>query len=135
MGRRVVVTGMGILSPTGNTVNEAWNNVKNGINGIGPLTKAGAEDLPVHFAGELKNLDPLDFLDKKEVRRYDEYAQYGVIAGSQAMADAGLEQGKSSRAIRSGLACLWGAVSAALTQWKKKLPSSTKRALSGLTRF
>lgn len=94
MGRRVVVTGMGILSPTGNTVNEAWNNVKNGINGIGPLTKAGAEDLPVHFAGELKNLDPLDFLDKKEVRRYDEYAQYGVIAGSQAMADAGLEQGK-----------------------------------------
>ena len=91
MGRRVVVTGMGILSPTGNTVNEAWNNVKNGINGIGPLTKAGAEDLPVHFAGELKNLDPLDFLDKKEVRRYDEYAQYGVIAGSQAMADAGLD--------------------------------------------
>ena len=81
MARRVVVTGLGILSPNGNTVEQAWENTKNGVNGIGPLTKAGAEGLPVHFAGELKNLDVLDYLDKKEARRLDEYAQFGVIAG------------------------------------------------------
>ncbi|MEA5002921.1 MAG: beta-ketoacyl-ACP synthase II [Christensenella sp.] len=92
MARRVVVTGMGILSPNGNTVKEAWQNTKNGVNGIGPLTKAGAEGLPVHFAGQLKNLDVLDFLDKKDARRMDEYAQYGVIAGDQAMADAGFSE-------------------------------------------
>ena len=68
MARRVVVTGLGILSPNGNTVKEAWENTKNGVNGIGPLTKAGAEGLPIHFAGELKNLDVLDYLDKKEAR-------------------------------------------------------------------
>ena len=74
MARRVVVTGLGILSPNGNSVQEAWENTKNGVNGIGPLTKAGAEGLPVHFAGELKNLDVLDHLEKKEARRLDEYA-------------------------------------------------------------
>ncbi len=93
MSRRVVVTGLGILSPNGNSVKEAWENTKNGVNGIGPLTKAGAEGLPVHFAGQLKNLDVLDYLDKKEARRLDEYAQYGVIAGDQAMKDAGFEMG------------------------------------------
>lgn len=95
MARRVVVTGLGILSPSGNTVAEAWENTKNGVNGIVPLTKAGAEGLPVHFAGQLKNLDVLDHLDKKEARRLDEYSQYGVIAGNQAMADAGLVDGKN----------------------------------------
>ncbi len=95
MARRVVVTGLGILSPNGNTVKEAWENTKNGVNGIGPLTKAGAEGLPVHFAGQLKNLDVLDFLDKKDARRMDEYAQYGVIAGDQAMADAGFKEGNN----------------------------------------
>ena len=94
MARRVVVTGLGILSPNGNSVQEAWENTKNGVNGIGPLTKAGAEGLPVHFAGELKNLDVLDHLEKKEARRLDEYAQFGVIAGDQAMADAGFEIGQ-----------------------------------------
>ena len=65
------------------------------MNGIGPLTKAGAEGLPIHFAGQLKNLDVLDYLDKKEARRLDEYSQYGVIAGNQAMADAGLGEGSN----------------------------------------
>ncbi|MEG2625817.1 MAG: beta-ketoacyl-ACP synthase II [Christensenella sp.] len=91
MARRVVVTGMGMLSPNGNSVAEGWENTKNGVNGICPLTKAGAEGLPVHFAGQLKNLDVLDYLDKKEARRLDEYSQYGVIAGNMAMADAGFE--------------------------------------------
>ncbi len=95
MARRVVVTGLGILSPNGNTVTEAWENTKNGVIGICPLTKAGAEGLPVHFAGQLKNLDVLDYLDKKDARRMDEYAQYGVIAGNQAMEDAGLTEGKN----------------------------------------
>lgn len=93
MARRVVVTGLGILSPNGNSVQEAWENTKNGVNGIGPLTKTGAEGLPIHFAGELKNLDVLDYLDKKEARRLDEYSQYGVIAGNQAMEDAGFTPG------------------------------------------
>lgn len=95
MARRVVVTGLGILSPNGNSVAQAWENTKNGVNGIGPLTKAGAEGLPVHFAGQLKDLDVMDYLDKKEARRLDEYSQYGVIAGNQAMEDAGLTEGKN----------------------------------------
>ncbi len=88
MARRVVVTGMGALAPNGNSVSEMWENTKNGVSGITALTKATAEDLPVHFAGQLQNLDLLNYLDKKEIRRYDEYCQYGVIAGDMAMADA-----------------------------------------------
>ncbi|MEF9863433.1 MAG: beta-ketoacyl-ACP synthase II [Christensenellaceae bacterium] len=88
MTKRVVITGMGALAPNGNSYKQMWENTKNGVNGITPLTKVHAEGLPVYFAGQLQNFDALDYLDKKEVRRFDEYAQFAVIAGNEAMADA-----------------------------------------------
>ncbi len=88
MAKRVVITGLGALSPNGNTAQDSWDNIKKGVNGITPLTRVVIEGLPVKFAGQLQNFDVFDYLDKKEVRRFDEYSQYGVIAGTQAMEDA-----------------------------------------------
>jgi 3-oxoacyl-[acyl-carrier-protein] synthase II len=88
--RRVVVTGLGILSPVGNTLAEAWDNIVNGRSGIGPITKFDASALPSRFAGELKGFDPAQWMSAKEVRRMDSFIHYGIAAARMAMDDAGL---------------------------------------------
>ena len=88
--RRVVVTGMGIICPTGNSVEEAWGNAKAGKTGIGPITRFDPSLLRNHFAGEVKNFDPVKFLGRKEARRTDRVTQLALWAAKQAMEDAGL---------------------------------------------
>ena len=88
--RRVVITGLGILSPVGNSLTEAWNNIINGRSGIGPITKFDASLLPSRFAGELKNFNPADWMSAKEVRRMDSFIHYGIAATKMAIDDAGL---------------------------------------------
>jgi 3-oxoacyl-[acyl-carrier-protein] synthase II len=88
--RRVVITGLGILSPVGNTVAEAWDNIVNGRGGIGPITKFDASVLPSRFAGEVKGFDPAQWMSAKEVRRMDSFIHYGIAATQMAMDDAGL---------------------------------------------
>ena len=88
--RRVVITGLGIVSPVGNGIAEAWDNVVNGRNGIGPITRFDASVLPTRFAGEVKNFNPADWMSPKEVRRMDSFIHYGVAATKMAMDDAGL---------------------------------------------
>ena len=87
--RRVVVTGLGILSPIGNTVEDAWTSCVEGISGI-TTVDIGLENNPVTIGGRLKNFDSNDFLDSKEVRRIDPFIQYGIIAANQSIENSGI---------------------------------------------
>jgi 3-oxoacyl-[acyl-carrier-protein] synthase II len=89
-GRRVVVVGMGTVNPLGNRVDEFWKNIKDGKSGIGPLTKFDVTDYPAKIAGEIKNFDPSDLLDRKEVRSMADFTQYAAYAAAQAMQQAKL---------------------------------------------
>ncbi|HEX2781000.1 MAG TPA: beta-ketoacyl-ACP synthase II [Gemmatimonadaceae bacterium] len=91
MQRRVVVTGLGVVSPVGNDVATTWQSLLEGRSGAAPITKFDSTNFPVKFAAEVKGFDPLQFMDRKEAKRADLYAQYAVAASVQAMRDAGLE--------------------------------------------
>jgi 3-oxoacyl-[acyl-carrier-protein] synthase II len=87
--RRVVVTGLGILSPIGNSVKDAWTSCTNGISGITKID-IGLENSPITIGGRLKNFFPNDYLDPKELRRIDPFIQYGIIAANQSIEDSGI---------------------------------------------
>jgi len=89
--RRVVVTGLGCISPVGNTVPEAWENLVNGRSGVGAITRFDASAFPVQIAGEVKGFDVSEYLSPKEARRMDTFIHYGIAAGLQAFRDSGLE--------------------------------------------
>ena len=89
--RRVVITGMGIVSPVGSTLNQAWHSVVNGISGIGPITRFDVSAFPCQFGGAVKDFVLEQYLPAKEARRMDEFMHYGIAAGVQAMADSGLD--------------------------------------------
>ncbi|HLO04513.1 MAG TPA: beta-ketoacyl-ACP synthase II [Symbiobacteriaceae bacterium] len=103
MNRRVVITGMGLISPLGHTVAENWEAVLAGRSGIGPITKFDSSNLPTHFAGEVKDFDPSKYMDVKEARRFDPFIQYAVAASVEAMAMAGLDQLEGEEAERTGV--------------------------------
>jgi 3-oxoacyl-[acyl-carrier-protein] synthase II len=90
MKRRVVVTGLGALTPLGNSVAESWAGAVAGKSGIGPITRFDTTGFASTIAGEIKNFDPLQYVDKKEVRRYDDFAIYTIAAAQMAMDDAAL---------------------------------------------
>jgi 3-oxoacyl-[acyl-carrier-protein] synthase II len=90
MKRRVVVTGLGVISPVGNSVEEFWGNLKNGVSGIGKVTRFDATEFSTKIAGEVKDFDPSKYIDKKEARRLDLIEQYAIVAAQQAFDDAGL---------------------------------------------
>jgi len=92
--RRVVITGLGALTPVGNTAEEFWSSLIQGRSGIGPITRFDTTDFPTRIAGEVRNFDPLSFVDKKEARRLDPYLQYAVAASVLAVRDAALETAK-----------------------------------------
>ncbi|MDA8259734.1 MAG: beta-ketoacyl-ACP synthase II [Betaproteobacteria bacterium] len=89
--RRVVVTGLGLVSPVGNNVPEAWNNLLAGKSGIGRITKFDPAAFKAQIAGEVKNFEVADYLSAKEARRMDTFIHYGMAAGIQALRDAGLD--------------------------------------------
>ena len=90
MKRRVVVTGLGALTPLGNSVGESWEGAIAGKSGIGPITKFDSTPFKSRIAGEIKNFDPMQFVDKQEVRRYDDFILYAIAASEMAMTDAKL---------------------------------------------
>jgi 3-oxoacyl-[acyl-carrier-protein] synthase II len=83
--KRVVITGIGALTPIGNNLNEFWTNLKNGVSGAGPITKFDTEKFKVKFACELKGYDPKDHFDVKEIRKYDPFSQYALVAVEEAV--------------------------------------------------
>ncbi|MCD2424042.1 beta-ketoacyl-ACP synthase II [Niabella pedocola] len=88
--KRIVVTGMGALTPLGNTVDDYWNGLINGVSGAAPITLFDASKFRTRFACEVKHFDPTQFLDKKEARKVDRFTQFALVASDQAVKDAGL---------------------------------------------
>jgi len=101
--RRVVVTGLGIVSPVGNNVPDAWQSILDGRSGIAPISKFDVSAFPVRFGGEVRDFDVTQYLSAKDARKMSEFIHYGIAAASEAMADAGLEVSED-QAHRAGLA-------------------------------
>ena len=93
--RRVVVTGLGIVSPVGSSVASAWNTILRGESGIGPITRFDVSAFPVRFGGQVRGFDVGQYISAKEARRMDDFMHYGVAAGMQAFDDSGFDIGKS----------------------------------------
>jgi len=90
--KRIVVTGIGALTPIGNNLDEYWTALLAGVSGAGPITQFDASKFRTRFACEIKNFDPTQYLDKKEARKLDRFAQLALVVSDQAMADAGLNK-------------------------------------------
>ena len=104
--KRVVVTGLGALTPIGNTLEAYWDGLKNGKSGAAPITYFDTEKFKTKFACELKGYNPQDFFDRKEARKLDRFAQYALVSSDEAIADAGLDLEKVDK-FRVGV--VWGA--------------------------
>ncbi|WP_149273489.1 beta-ketoacyl-ACP synthase II [Pareuzebyella sediminis] len=104
--KRVVVTGLGALTPIGNNIEEYWEGLKNGKSGSAPVTYYDTEKFKVKFACELKNYNAEDFFDRKEARKLDRFAQYALVSSDEAIKDSGLEVEKLDK-FRVGV--IWGA--------------------------
>ena len=106
--RRVVITGMGMLTPLGATLQSSWEGLLAGESGIGPIESFDTEGFPVRFGGAVPEFDMTQYLSKKESRRMDGFIQYGLVSGMQAMADSGIEVTDENRhrigvAVGSGI--------------------------------
>lgn len=95
--RRVVITGIGAITPIGNTASEFWSGLLSGKSGAAPITRFDTAKFKTRFACEVKNFDPLNFFEKKDVKRFDRYAQFAMVAASEAIADAGITDEKLNR--------------------------------------
>ena len=93
--KRVVITGVGTVNPLGNSVDEYWKNLISGVSGAVPITHFDASKHITQFACEVKNFDPLQYMEKKESRKYDLYTQYAFASTAQAIEDCGLDLEKT----------------------------------------
>ena len=105
MSRRVVITGLGALTPIGEDVDSFWDNLKEGKSGAAPITKFNTDKFKAKFACELKSYNALDFFDKKEVRKYDLFSQYALVSVDQAVKDAGIN---FEQLDRQRIGVIWG---------------------------
>lgn len=101
--KRVVVTGIGAITPLGNNLNDYWTNLVNGVSGANLITLFDASKFKTRFACELKNFDPLNYLDKKEARKLDRFAQTAIAASDEAVKDAGIGEGANLNNDRIGV--------------------------------
>jgi 3-oxoacyl-[acyl-carrier-protein] synthase II len=102
--RRIVITGLGVVSPVGSTVKSAWDAILHGRSGIGPVTRFDVSAFPVRIGGQVRDFDVSQYIAPKEARRMDEFMHYGVAAGVQAVSDAGIDFSKSDP-TRCGVIC------------------------------
>ncbi len=101
--KRVVITGIGAITPIGNTPEEYWEGLKNGVSGAEPITLFDASKFKTRFACEIKNFDPEQYLEKKEARKLDRFAQLAIAASDQAIEDAGLKANENFDPTRAGV--------------------------------
>ncbi len=121
--RRVVVTGIGALTPIGNTKDEFWNGLANGVSGAAPITRFDASLFKTQFACEVKNFDVEQFIDRKEARKMDPFTQYAMVAVDEAMADAGLNLDTLDKA-RAGV--IWGSGIGGLRTFQEEVTEFVK---------
>ncbi|THD69105.1 beta-ketoacyl-[acyl-carrier-protein] synthase II [Robertkochia marina] len=121
--KRVVVTGLGALTPIGNNIEEYWEGLKSGKSGAAPVTHFDASNFKTQFACEIKNFDPTDFIDRKEVRRMDRFAQYAMVTAKEAMDDSQLDLEKIDK-YRVGV--IWGAGIGGLETFQEEVMNYAK---------
>ena len=131
--RRVVVTGLGTVSPVGNDVATTWRALLDGKSGAGPITKFDPAGFAVRFAAEVKNFDAGTFMDRKEAKRADHYTQYAVAASVQAMQDAGFGDGTGYEQERTGV--IVGSGIGGLKTFEEQHDQYSKRGPKGVSPF
>ena len=102
---RVVITGLGALTPLGNNINDFWNGLVNGVSGAGPITKFDTTNFKTKFACEIKGFNPQDFFDRNEARKYDPFTQYALVSVEEAVANAGIDFDKLNK---NRVGVIWG---------------------------
>lgn len=102
---RVVITGLGALTPLGNNINDFWNGLVNGVSGAGPITKFDTTNFKTKFACEIKGFNPQDFFDRNEARKYDPFTQYALVSVEEAVANAGIDFDKLDK---NRVGVIWG---------------------------
>lgn len=121
--RRVVVTGLGALTPLGNTVNEFWSNLLEGKSGAAPITKFDTTKFKTKFACEVKNFDPLNYFEKAEIRKMDPFTHYAMVSSAEAIKDAGLDLDKIDK-TRVGV--IWGSGNGGFTTFQQEMMEFAK---------
>jgi 3-oxoacyl-[acyl-carrier-protein] synthase II len=116
--KRVVVTGMGALTPIGNNVNEFWSASINGESGAGPITRFDASKFKTRFACEVKNFDPLNFFDRSDLKKYDLYTQYALVAVQEAVENAGINFNKLNK---NRIGVIWGSANGGIHTFEEQL--------------
>jgi len=124
---RVVITGMGVVSPVGNTVAEFWENIKAGVCGIGPITRFDTADYKVKVAGEVRNFDPRQYMEKLDVLHSDVYTQFAMAAACQAMEDSGLAGTAAPERVGVYIGTGIGGIATFMEEHKKLLERGPKR--------
>jgi 3-oxoacyl-[acyl-carrier-protein] synthase II len=128
--RRVVVTGMGALTPIGNTVSEYWEGLKNGVSGAAPITLFDASQFKTQFACEVKNFNPSDFMHPKEARKMDRFTQFALVVADEAVLDSGLNL---DHVDLNRFGVIWGAGIGGLKTFQDEVTEFNKG--SGIPRF
>lgn len=131
MSKRVVITGLGAITPIGIGKDAFWEGLMEGKNGIGKITRFDASEYGAQIAGEVKGFEPTDYIDKKESKRMDRYAQFAVAAAKLAIEDAGLDLEKEDR---DRIGTYIGAASAVLRRCTLSTRSSLTRARTASAR-
>lgn len=121
--KRVVVTGIGALTPIGNSKNEYWDNLAKGVSGAAPITRFDTEKFRTKFACEVKNFDPTDHLDRKEARKMDPNTQYAMVVGEEAIKDSKLDLGSINK-DKAGV--IWGSGIGGLKTFQDEVSSFAK---------
>lgn len=116
--KRVVITGMGALSPIGNTVGTFWNSIVEGKSGAGPITKFDTTNFKTKFACELKDFHAADHFDVKELRKYDSFSQYALVATAEAVADAGID---FETLNRDRIGVIWGSGNGGIQTFEQQM--------------
>jgi len=119
--KRVVITGLGVVTPLGNSVTEFWQNIVKGKSGTGPITKFDASKFKTRFACEVKDFNPEMYIDKKEIKKYDLFTQYAIAASDQAIKDAGLDFMKMSVIERNETGVIWASGNGGISTFEEQL--------------
>ncbi|MFP5079831.1 beta-ketoacyl-ACP synthase II [Pedobacter sp. JCM 36344] len=119
--KRVVVTGLGAVTPLGNTVNEFWENIVAGKSGVSAITKFDTSKFKTKFAAEVKDFDATAYIDKKELKKYDLYTQYAIAASDQAIKDAGLDFEAMPEVDRYEVGVIWASGNGGIGTFEQQL--------------
>lgn len=119
--KRVAITGLGAITPLGNSVSEFWDNIVAGKSGAGPLTKFDASKFKTRFGCEVKNFDATEYIDRKELKKFDLFTQYAIAASDQAIKDAGLDFNSMAEEQRYDIGVIWASGNGGIGTFEEQL--------------